>query len=189
MELYPGHWQGPSLALLNPIPVLYLPWDSMWALLPVIKGCASPFCCRLTSSPAASAAIQQLEGTGKAHLCRCSGVVSNTGFPPPSSRTQVISALSVLEGFGTAKFPFVLQFPFSGGSRIAAVLPHSSGKTSCCLRQAQKGDGGREVKAEITLGCIVRAAELCICCSSPVASQLGGFWSLNFPRRNLDVKS
>lgn len=68
----------------------------------------------------ASAAIQQLEGSGKAQLCLCRfRFVSNTGFPPPSSRTQVISALSVLEGFGSETS--VLEFPFPGGNSCCVV--------------------------------------------------------------------
>lgn len=53
-----------------------------------------------------------------------------------------------------------LELHFSGANGIAAVLPHSSARENLLLLKvlAQKGDGGRELKAEITLGSIVSSS-------------------------------
>ena len=53
-----------------------------------------------------------------------------------------------------------LELHFSGANSTTAVLPCSSARENLLLLKtlAQKGDGGRELKAEITLGSIVSSS-------------------------------
>lgn len=68
--------------------------------------------------------------------------VSDFGFPPSSSGTQVISALSVLERHGIATS--ALELPVSGVNSITAVLLHSSAWENLLFLKmlAQKGNEG-----------------------------------------------
>lgn len=151
--------------LLKSDPCRIVPWvlagpfpctcDSHWhtishGTLFVSKGLCQPlfsqppYCCGLTLLPDASAAIYQLEGTGKARICLCgySGLFATLAFHLPAVGARSFQPCLCWRDMAWQ----LLHLKSSDVNSIIAVLPHSlAWKTSCCLsteRQWREGVEG-----------------------------------------------